>query len=133
MQRVSDDVVRGVDELLHRGPLEPEPPVVHGAAQSAADERPDDRNPGVGPIRRALAGDRQDGVRDARTEIAGRVDRVTGGTAERQADPEDDQADDQSASTSDEAHAGLVGDRDRQHAIDEHERADDLGVMRFMG
>src|SRR5436309_7281797 len=94
-------------------PLEPEPPVVHGPGQDTTDERPDDGHPRVGPIRRPLARHRQDRVRDARTEVSGRVDRVAGGTAERQADPEDDQADDQPASTRDEPYAGLVGDGDR--------------------
>src|SRR6478736_8120441 len=34
-------------------------------AQRAADERTDDRHPGIAPVRRTLTADRQDGMRDA--------------------------------------------------------------------
>src|SRR4051794_25594281 len=52
-------------------------------AQDAADDRADDWDPGIAPVRVALAGDRQDRVHDPRPEVAGRVDRIAGGTAER--------------------------------------------------
>src|SRR3954452_4135112 len=51
-------------------------------AEDAADDRPDDRHPGVAPVRRALAGDREDGVHDPRAEVARRVDRIAGRPAE---------------------------------------------------
>ena len=63
----------------------------HGG--ECAEERSDDGDPGVGPVAVALVGDRQQGVGDARAEVAGRVDRVARGAAERQADREDQQAD----------------------------------------
>ena len=40
-------------------------------ARDSADDGTDDGNPGVAPIRRALAGDRQQRMREARAEIAG--------------------------------------------------------------
>src|ERR671921_2449343 len=42
---------------------------VDQGADRAADQRSDDRDPRVRPIRRALARDRQDGVHDARPEV----------------------------------------------------------------
>src|SRR5829696_1185947 len=70
------------------------------AADDAADDRADHRDPGVAPVAVALAPDRQDGVRHPRAEVAGRVDGVAGGAAERGADADHE---------------------------DQHERADDLG------
>src|SRR5918999_602939 len=61
-------------------------------AEDAADDRCDDRDPRVAPVRRALARDRQDRVDDARTEVACGVDRVAGRAAERQPDGEDQEA-----------------------------------------
>ena len=66
-------------------------------AMIAADDRPDDRHPGVAPVRRSLALDRQDRVGDARTEVTGRVDGVPGGTTERLADADDQQRHEQRA------------------------------------
>src|SRR3989337_4449753 len=45
-------------------------------AYYAADDRADDRDPAVAPIRATLAGYGQDSVRYARPEVAGRVDTV---------------------------------------------------------
>src|SRR5919197_4566632 len=48
--------------------------VVDEAADGAAEQRADDGDPRVAPVRRALARDRNDRVHDARPEGAGRVD-----------------------------------------------------------
>src|SRR5260370_36867173 len=50
--------------------------VVDDGREGAADERTDDRDPGVAPIGIPLAGDRQEEVGDPRTEVSGWVDRV---------------------------------------------------------
>jgi len=111
-----DDLLRCVDELLHDTPRHgwwrarrrvPEGPrrraggsrcasprlgdealvdVPEDAGDDAAHDRADDRDPGVRPVRAALAGDREQLVDDARAEVAGRVDRVPGGAAEAHAD-----------------------------------------------
>src|SRR5690606_16351730 len=52
---------------------------VRGAQQAgehAADERTGDRDPGVGPVARALALDGQEGVGDTGGEVTSRVDGV---------------------------------------------------------
>src|ERR1700729_769216 len=54
----------------------------------AADERPQDRDPGVCPIGPTLARNRQDRVHDPWSQVTRRVDRVTRRAAERQADGE---------------------------------------------
>src|SRR3954451_11332617 len=64
-------------------------------AQDAADDRSDDRDPRIAPVRRALARDRQDRVHDARTEITRRIDRITGRTTEREPDRQHQQTDQQ--------------------------------------
>src|SRR5688500_3900763 len=69
--------------------------LVSKTAEHAADEGPDHRDPRIAPVRVALPGDREHRVRDARSEIAGRVDRVPGGAAEREADADDQEADDE--------------------------------------
>jgi len=51
---------------------------------------PANGDPGVAPsLNRPLYRQRQEGVDDSRAEVAGRVDRVTGGTAEGEADADD--------------------------------------------
>src|SRR5215207_5077260 len=59
---------------------------VRESPEDAADDRGDDRDPGVPPVRAPLARYREDGVGDARAEVASRIYRVSGGTTERQAD-----------------------------------------------
>src|SRR5687767_254723 len=88
-------------------------------AQDAADEGPDHRDPRIAPVRIPLAGDRKHRVRDAGSEIAGRVDRVPGRAAERQADADDQEADDERRDRG-------RGAADGEHREDEHERPDDL-------
>src|SRR5665647_2578381 len=63
------------------------------SCDNAADDRADNRNPAVGPVGAALAGDREEGVRNARAEVTTRVDGVSGRSTERDADAEDQQAD----------------------------------------
>src|SRR5665647_2293175 len=63
------------------------------SCDNAADDRADNRNPAVGPVGAALAGDREEGVRNARAEVTTRVDGVSGRSTERGADAEDQQAD----------------------------------------
>src|SRR4051794_20230976 len=72
-----------------------EPPVVGQTAEHAADDRGDDRDPRVAPVRRALARDWQDRVHDARAEVTRRVDGVPRGAAEREPDREHQKADEQ--------------------------------------
>src|SRR3954447_1021756 len=93
-------------------------------AERSADQRADHGNPGVAPVRRALAGDRQEGVGDARPEVTRGVDRVAGRAAEREADREDQEAGDQRAQA-----AGLQAlvDAEREQAEDQQEGPDDLG------
>ena len=57
----------------------------------AADERADDRDPGVAPVAVALALDRQHGVGDARHEVTSRVDGVARRATERGTDTDNDQ------------------------------------------
>ena len=63
------------------------------AGEDAADDRTDHRDPRVAPVAGALVAHRQDGVRDARAEVTGRVDGVAGRAAERGADADDEQGD----------------------------------------
>src|SRR3712207_4664982 len=52
-------------------PLAAEEHAICNGPEDAADDRAHDRDPGVPPVRATLAGYRQDGVRDARPEVAG--------------------------------------------------------------
>src|SRR5690554_4708554 len=63
------------------------------ATEDTTDEGTDDRDPGVAPVGAALALDREDGVHDAGAEVTRRVDRVSGGATEADADAEDEQSD----------------------------------------
>src|SRR5215212_2997592 len=93
-------------------------------AQRAAHERPDHRNPRVAPIGRALARDRQDRVDDPRPEISRGIDRVPGRSAQRQADREHEQPDDERGERTHRMSPDVRAERqDHEH---EHEGADDL-------
>src|SRR5688572_6962157 len=72
---------------------------VEAGAEDAADQRADDRDPRILPVGAALPSNRQQGMRETRAEVARRVDRVAGGTAERDADAEDEHADEQRLQT----------------------------------
>src|SRR3990170_5131506 len=89
------------------------------AADYSADDRADHRDPAVAPVRVALAGDRQDEVHDARTEVSSRVDGVPRGAAERHADHDHEQRDPE--------RTDLRSAGERDDAEHQHERADDLG------
>src|SRR3981189_1976612 len=65
--------------------------VVDDRRERAADERTDDGNPRIAPIRIPLTRNRQQEGRDPRPKVSGGVDRVSGRTAERQADDEDEE------------------------------------------
>src|SRR3954470_22670360 len=95
--------------------------LVGQGAEGAADQRPDDRDPGVAPVGRSLAGDREDRVHDARAEVARGVDRVPRRTAEREADAEHQQADDQPTQLRGPEVLVVVEGIDRE---DQQERAD---------
>src|SRR5450432_2776705 len=69
--------------------------VMEDAAQQAADQRSHHRHPGIRPVRRALAGDRQDRMHDAGAEVTGRVDGIPGRPAEAHPDADHDQGDEQ--------------------------------------
>src|SRR5687768_10353054 len=56
--------------------------VGHEGGHHATDDRGDDRDPRIAPVGVALAGNRQDGVRDARRQVTGRVDRIPRRAAE---------------------------------------------------
>ena len=99
---------------------------------TAADERADDRHPGVAPLRAALALDRQDPrVGDARAEVAGGIDGITGGAAERVSDHQHDERDAGIAQRRVAEGGHTVHGRARARALQDpehqHERADDLG------
>src|SRR5689334_8343599 len=67
---------------------------VEQGCQRTADERADDRDPGVAPVRVGLALDgHQERVGDAGSEVAGGVDGVARRAAERGADHQDDERD----------------------------------------
>src|SRR5258705_11064827 len=102
--------------------------LVHERAQHAADDRTDDGNPGVAPVRAALAGNGQYRVRESRPKIACRVDRVAGGPAERESDGGADAADEEGAESLRELAAGHeVAGRDHgEQRQDEHSAADDF-------
>ena len=80
-------------------------------AGEAADDRGNDGDPAVLPVRRPLAGNRQDGVGDARTEIARRIERIPRRPAERESDAEDEDADEQrlQAAAEDERQVDVTG------------------------
>src|SRR5919106_509475 len=85
----------------------------------AADERANHRNPRVLPVGRSLARDRQDRVGDARTEVTRGIDRISGRAAQREADGEDQEP-------NDERRDGRRRATDGEDAKDQHEGADDL-------
>src|SRR5918995_6943213 len=64
-------------------PLAAEEHAIRDGPEYAADDRAHDGNPGIPPVRATLARNRQDGVRDARPEVAGRVNGVACGSAQR--------------------------------------------------
>src|SRR5580698_8601275 len=91
-----------------------------------ANERPDNRNPGVAPVRTALPGDRQHGVRDSRSEVARRINRVAGGGAERKADAPYDHADQVWSKSRREAVRGHCFRDHGAYGEDEHKCSDDF-------
>src|SRR5512132_3463627 len=119
--------------------------LVRECPEPAADERPHDRDPRVIPVRVSLARNRKYGVCDPRREVARRIDRVAGRPAEREADGEDQQADEEGHDGLAESHRqrclpdaargsrGEVPDEE-EHPEEQHERADDLGqqVLAFL-
>src|ERR1700693_1781838 len=107
---VSDDVLDG--KLVR-----------NKSAEDATDYRPHNRYQRVFPVRRAFAGYWEDEVGDTRHEIAGGVDRVTSRSTQREADGEDQQANDQRGES---ARKVISGGRDRDHGEDQHEGPDDL-------
>ena len=68
-------------------------------ADDPADEWPDNRDPRIAPVRIPLPGNRQQEVRDARSQIPRRVDGVARGSAERQTDAEHQPSDQQRLQT----------------------------------
>ena len=83
---------------------------VENGTDDGADDRADDGNPGVAPVGATLALDREDRVGDTGAEVTGRVDRVSGGAAERVTDDNDNQRDAEGA----EVGLGVAGDVDPQ-------------------
>src|SRR5829696_6998525 len=114
-------------------PLAAEERGVRDGPEDAADDRGHDRDPGVPPVRASLAGYRQDGVGDARPEVAGRVDRVARGSAQREPDAEHEQTHQKRVeAAADHAGGGIATHRAgvcdyAENTEDEHEGADDLG------
>src|ERR1700674_2445741 len=107
-----------------RNRLGGEDPVVRQSSEHAADDRAEHRDPCVRPVRRSLSGNGQDEVHDAWSEVARWVDRVTGGTAQREADRKHEQADEQRRYA---RRGGRLVAADRQHAEEQHESPDHLG------
>src|SRR6266498_6028275 len=98
-----------------------EHPLVEPCPQDASDDRSHHRDPGVGPVRVSLTRDRQEEVRDPGTEVPCRVDGVPGRATERQADGQNEEADQQRR----EARRQVVAE-DGKHAEQQGERTDDL-------
>src|SRR5258705_2406088 len=108
---------------------------IQAGAGDAADDRGDDGDPAVLPVRRSLAGNRQDRVGDAPTKIARGGDLVARRSPDREADAEDEHADQQrlQAAAEDEREIDVpgLGQRlrvrgDRQDAEHQDRRADDF-------
>src|SRR6266852_2145273 len=59
----------------------------------SAEKRADHGNRRITPVGRAFAGDRENGMRNARTKIASRINGISRGAAERQADAPNEAAD----------------------------------------
>src|SRR5438552_1813030 len=59
--------------------------------EQAADERGEDRNPGVAPVAVALARHWQQSVGEARAKVASGIDGIAGGASQRKADRKDEQ------------------------------------------
>src|SRR5215211_6908380 len=81
---------------LHPHVVRPDADVDDGR-EDATDERTGDRDPGIPPIRIALARNRQDGVDDPRPEVAGGVDGISGRATEGETDHEHKQRNRQGA------------------------------------
>src|SRR5882762_7589916 len=60
--------------------------------RDSAEKRSDHGNRRIAPIGPAFAGDRENGMRNARTKIASRINGISRGSAERQADAPDEAA-----------------------------------------
>ena len=94
--------------------------------KESADDRPHDRHPRVAPVARALALDRQDGMRQTRRQVAGRIDGVTRRSAERHAQRHDQHRNGEGSQCSHAHFGGVAVDRKGQDDEDQHERADDF-------
>ncbi len=112
------------------------PTRVEAGADDAADQRADDGYPRILPVRAALAGYRQHGMRETWTEVAGWIDGVAGRATERDADAEHEHTDEQrlQAAAEDEGEIDVAGLRQRlrvggdgKNAEEQHRGADDLG------
>src|SRR5271155_3072548 len=68
-------------------------PPENQSGENSSNGRAEDRNPRVAPVGATLAGDGQHSVCEPRAEVAGGIDGVAGGSAERKADAPDDAAD----------------------------------------
>src|SRR5438105_8777508 len=91
-------------------------------AQRAADEWANDRDPAVGPVRITLAGDWEERMGDARPKVTRRVDRISGGSAKRQADAKDEKANQQRCQCTNLVRTG----GDAEYAEHQDEGPDDL-------
>src|SRR5262249_54863108 len=105
--------------------IPPDEQVVTPAAKRAAGERRDDRNPPPAVAgAKNLAAPSRDRREQARPEIAGRVDRVARVEAERRADQDDEQPDNDRRESGRRGRVARVGDA--EDARDEQRSADDL-------
>ena len=78
------------DDLHHEAG---EAGVVDEVGEGATDHGPTPGSPRVRPGRDRVARDREQEMGDARAQVAGRVDRISGRAAERQADDQDEERD----------------------------------------
>src|SRR5699024_518203 len=90
------------------------------AGDDGADQRPEDRDPRIGPVGAALVRNRQQRVDDAGSEVSSGVDGVSGGSAQRGADGDDDEGHGQRAEP---VRCAPEDEEDE----DEHEGRNDLG------
>src|SRR5882672_10322183 len=92
----------------------------------SAEERADHGNRRITPVGRAFAGDRENGMRNARTKIASRINGISRGAAERQADAPDEAANEVGAEPRCGSACRYILGKNCANDEDENKRGDDF-------
>src|SRR6266436_2176272 len=92
----------------------------------SAEKRADHGNRRITPVGRAFAGDRENGMRNARTKIASRINGISRGAAERQADAPDEAANEVRAETRCGSARRYILGKNCANDEDENKRGDDF-------